>query len=185
MKRLFVALSTLIISGAAFAQGYVGIAGGPTKHNFSCSGTSSCDTSDVGYKLFGGYKFTPMFAGELGYTDFGKEKAKLGSASSDIRTTSLWVGGAAFFDLAPSLTASARLGIASNKAKAAASFGGSSVSSSNTKASPYFGLGIGYEFAPQITITGGLDFTKSEASIGGISESANVRLLSIGLTFGF
>jgi len=74
MRKVIFTLAASFVSSAAFAQAYVGIAGGATKQDTSCDATWSCDHSDTGFKIYAGYKFAPFIAGELSYTDFGKVK---------------------------------------------------------------------------------------------------------------
>lgn len=78
MKRLLAAfiIAASLASGAAFAQSpgvgpYVGGSLGPSNFSSdSCIG--NCDKTDIGYKVFGGYMFTPYLGAEVGYGAFGK-----------------------------------------------------------------------------------------------------------------
>lgn len=76
MKQLLSAsiLAALLVSGAAFAQvgPYVGASVGQSNYSIDCSGT--CDKTDIGFKLFGGYMFTPYIGAELDYGWYGKAK---------------------------------------------------------------------------------------------------------------
>lgn len=188
MKRtaLSLAAAALMLSSAAFAQGYVGIAGGPTKGNFDCAGTITCDTTSTGYKLFGGFKFSPNWGAEVGYFDFGKGKATIADETAgviplEIKGTGFGAGVAFFGQFAPDWSGVARLGIASTKAKGSAVIGTASGSVSESSTNPYYGFGVSYALSKAVTVDGAVDF--SRVKFGG--ESANVRLMSIGLTFGF
>lgn len=55
------------------------------------------DDSDYGYKVFGGYQFSPVFAVEGGYRDLGKPSS--GSASTDLQGIDVF--GLAGFPLGP------------------------------------------------------------------------------------
>lgn len=76
MKRLFTAsiLAASLASGAAFAQvgPYVGASVGQSNYSIDCVGT--CDKTDIGMKLFGGYMFTPMLGVEMDYGWYGTAK---------------------------------------------------------------------------------------------------------------
>jgi OOP family OmpA-OmpF porin len=77
MKRLLSAsiLAASLASGAAFAQvgPYVGASVGQSNYSSdSCIGT--CDKTDIGMKLFGGYMFTPNLGAELDYGWYGTAK---------------------------------------------------------------------------------------------------------------
>jgi OOP family OmpA-OmpF porin len=76
MKRLLTAsvLAASLASGAAFAQvgPYVGASVGQSNYSINCSGT--CDKTDIGFKIFGGYMFTPYLGAELDYGWYGTAK---------------------------------------------------------------------------------------------------------------
>lgn len=78
MKRLLAAsiIAAAFASGTAFAQvgPYAGVSAGMAKYSADCTGIS-CDKSDFGFKLFGGYMFTPFFGAEVQYADYGKMTA--------------------------------------------------------------------------------------------------------------
>lgn len=44
-------------------------------------GATSCDDSDVGFKIFGGFKFNQYIAAELGYVDLGEVTAAASGVS--------------------------------------------------------------------------------------------------------
>jgi OOP family OmpA-OmpF porin len=56
---------------------YLGISVGQTKVDEVCDGISSCDDTDVGWKVFAGYQFNRFFAVEGGYVDLGKASASV------------------------------------------------------------------------------------------------------------
>lgn len=185
-KTLSAAALALMLSSGAFAQGYVGIGAGPAKINVDCAGTTTCDNTSSGLKLFGGYKLAPNWAAELGYFDFGKAKATIndgegGIIAGEIKATAVGAGVAFFGQFAPDWTGVARLGIASTKAKGSAATSGvsGSVSESNTNA--YFGLGLSYALSKAVTLDGAMDFSRVKFA----GESARVHLVSIGVTFAF
>jgi OOP family OmpA-OmpF porin len=179
------AAAALLLSSGAFAQGYAGIGAGTTKLSFDCAGLTTCDTSSTGWKLFGGYKFSPNWGAELNYFDFGKAKGTLdtvaGILSADVKATGLGAGVAFFGDFSPDWRGVARLGVASMKAVANGNLGGTAATDSETSTNAYYGLGVSYLISKNLSIDGAWDVSKVKQ--GG--ESATVRLLSIGLTYGF
>jgi OOP family OmpA-OmpF porin len=189
MKKFVVALATVtatLLSSGAHAQAYVGGAVGQSDINLDCSGVPNCETSDTGYKFFGGYKFTPNIAGEVTYFDWGKAggsaTSPFGTAEATVRGTGVGVGAAFFADFTPQWSGVARLGLASNKAKGEARMNGAVLfSESQTKSTAYAGLGVSYAITKQLKIDGALDFSNLELE----GEKGNVRLFSIGLTFAF
>ena len=88
-KSLFAAVSLLLFSGAALAEGDTGfsisVAGGGTRANLSesdlnnllssqnyVSPTSSVSNTDSAYRIGAGYRFSPIFALEAHHSDLGK-----------------------------------------------------------------------------------------------------------------
>jgi len=59
---------------AADQGGYLGVGLGQSKVKGACEGFTSCDDTDTGVKLFGGYQFVPNAAVEIGYINLGKFK---------------------------------------------------------------------------------------------------------------
>jgi OOP family OmpA-OmpF porin len=91
MKRLLTAsiLAVSLASGAAFAQSvgvgpYVGGSIGMANYStdFDCFG--DCDKTDIGFKVFGGFMFTPNFGAEIGYGAFGKAKIGVDVAGTPV-----------------------------------------------------------------------------------------------------
>src|SRR5258706_4441928 len=187
MKKIILAIAATasLSAGSAFAEGYIGGAVGQSHFNADCSGTTSCKNNDTGYKLFGGYKFSPNLGAELTYFDYGKATASLQSGSTlitgQLRGTGLRLAVAFMGDFAPQWSGVARLGIASNRAKVTATAGTLTGSDSETKAAAYAGLGVGYAISKELKVDAALDFSKLKFS----GETFNVRLLSVGVTYAF
>lgn len=185
-KALSIAAATgLLISTGAFAQGYVGLGVGSTKISDSCEGTITCDTTDTGFKVFGGYKFTPNVAGELTYLNFGKAKAtantQVGIVSAELKPTAVAIGVALVGDLAPNVPAAARLGVARVKVDVSGSAGPFSVADNETSTQPHLGLAVGYAFSKSLSLDAAYDYSRAKYG----DSTDDVHLLSIGLTFSF
>jgi OOP family OmpA-OmpF porin len=134
-------------STAALAQFYVGGGAGQSKVELDCSGTTSCDTKDTGYKGYVGYMFKPMWGVEASYTDFGKAKAGV-----DVLGTPVEVGfqprayslfGVASTTFANRFSAFAKAGVAYVDSKATASVGSATLGDSDRATNLAFGLGVG------------------------------------------
>jgi len=97
MKKVSIALlSTAALAFAlpAAAQSvdtkafYLGANLGQSKfNNVDCTGTTTCDTSDNAFKVFGGYSFNKNWAAELGYADLGKAKLADSISSVEAKAT--------------------------------------------------------------------------------------------------
>jgi OOP family OmpA-OmpF porin len=188
MKRQhLIALAALAFSTAASAQNaYLAGSVGWSNLSVDCAGAPSCDKSDIGWKILGGYKFTPNVAGELVYFDFGKAKLSDPGASLDIGNTA-WGAGIAFHqDLSPTWNFVARLGLADVTTKLSASVSGvGSASDSDSSTQFYLGLGVGYKISKTASIDFVWDWSKGEYDKNGINESGNANVFSVGMTFGF
>jgi OmpA-OmpF porin, OOP family len=77
MLKKLAAIALLSLSSTAFAQTglYVGLGAGRASAEIDAAGLTSVDDSDTGFKIYGGYEFTPNFAVEVGYADLGKLSA--------------------------------------------------------------------------------------------------------------
>lgn len=177
MKKIALASLLLAMVGSASAQVYVGGAFGPSHVNMDCPAIlGSCDTSDTGYKVYGGYKLNPMVALEVAYIDFGKAKFTGGSFATD----GFLINAAFRHNFNRELNGVARLGVATLDTKLSGPrvIGGSQTDSS-TKL--YFGLGLEYAFTKNLKGTVGADFANAEFK----GDSGSVRLLSIGAQYDF
>jgi OOP family OmpA-OmpF porin len=189
MKKIVLAIAALVAAlgaSTAFAQqAYVGGAVGQAHANADCSGTTECSVNSTGFKLFGGYKFTPNLAGEVTYFDFGRIKAgvptSIGTVDVKIKGTGLGLGVAYSADFAPQWSGTGRLGVAFNHTAVDAASGGVTASDSENSTNPYVGVGVSYEIQKGLKLDAGLDFSRFKYS----GESANVRLLSVGVNYAF
>lgn len=183
MKKHMLAAAALLASGSAMAQVYLGGGLGPTSFDIECAGTQHCETTDSGYKIYGGYSFGNGLAVEANYLDFGKTSATVplsssASASVELRTTAIGVGVAASGNFTSWLSGTARLGVSQNKVRAKVwTFGAQVGSDSENKTAAYYGLALGFRVAPGISFTAAADFTPFERN----GESFNARMFSIGM----
>ncbi len=179
-KQLAV-IAALALSSSVFAQGYLGAAVGITKLSDSCTGTTTCDDTDTGMKIFGGFKLMPNWGAELGYFDFGKTTATLGALSGELKATGIGAGVAFSGPLAPGWQGVARLGVARIKTKVSGTLGGITASDSENHTKAYYGLGVGYQLWPNLSLDAAADFSKWKFD----TDSGNARLLSLGVTYSF
>ncbi|HIV72948.1 MAG TPA: outer membrane beta-barrel protein [Candidatus Aquabacterium excrementipullorum] len=178
MKKIVLAAVLAVVGGAASAEGYVGVVAGVTKINSECSAGFSCDDSDSGYKVYGGYEVAPNIAIEVAYTDFGKTSFDYGSAHAEIKGSAVAVLGALRGQFSNDWAGVARLGLASVKGKASSNFGYNG-SESNVK--PYASFGVEYAVTKGLKITGSADFTQVEYD----GDSGAAYLVGVGLQYNF
>jgi Outer membrane protein beta-barrel domain len=163
--------------------GYVYGAVGRSDYNNDCTGFNSCKNSGTFGKLGGGYRFPGGWALEAVALNFGKTSAVDNSTrvKVELKASGIGLGGAYFIDLAPSVTAVARLGVARMKLDGAGTVSNFRVNLSETSTKVYSGIGIAYSFTH--AFYGELAFDASSSKFNG--ESTNVNALSAGLGFRF
>lgn len=171
---------------AALAQGYIGGAAGRSDQKFDCAGTTTCDTTDTGFKLFGGFMFSPNFGVEGAYYDLGKATATLtdpllGTLTGEVKTTAFgaYALGVLPFD---QWSLFGKLGVVNSKVKVTASsalFGSGSESKRHTDIA--WGIGGGYDFNKSLGLR--LEWERGRAKFG--DEKFDGDLLSVGVKFSF
>ncbi len=181
MKKQAIMLAALIGAASAQAQVYGTVAVGSSHINIDCDGAATCDKSDTGGKLVGGYDFGNGFSLEAGYVSFGKFRAADGNVAVSIKPTAFTLGGAYALPLGSDWGMNFRLGIAQVKTKASAVVGALSGSDSESKAKAYAGLGVTYAVSKTVKFELGLDSTQAEFA----GEKGSLRLISLGATFAF
>lgn len=169
-----------LLSTGALAQGYVGLSGGQSKAHFDCPAASSCDTTDTGYKIFGGMMVTPNFGAELSYIDFGKFKSTatgVGGITGDARVDGVGLYGLA---VAPFGQASVfgKLGIGYTHTKET---GG--ISHNHTDLA--YGLGAGYDFTKNVGVRLEWERMRAKGEVNNASQTKDVDLLSAGVLYRF
>lgn len=191
MKRLSMkvalAAAALVVGQAALAQGYVGAGIGPSRIDIDCTGAASCDKSDTGWKLYGGFRWPMGLAVEGNYFDWGKARAtatdpEIGTGSLKVRGTGVGVGVAYFVPFTTAWNCVGRIGVARNKSKTTATLGSVSASQSFNSTEPYYGAGCGYSLANNLTLTAEADFSRLKYAPG---EKANTQLFTVGARWSF
>ncbi len=185
-KQPAIALAIVAFCAAATAQPYGLVSAGASRLSVDCEGVPFCDKTDVGSKVMAGYRFTPHWAAELGYFDFGKAKAGDGEISATIGNTAVGLGMAFHQKLGTDWNLVARLGAARVKTKlsgSVAGLGSASLTDRNTQA--YAGLGVGYMLSTSTAVDLAWDYTRSQFRQDDLDESGSVHVISVGLSFGF
>jgi OOP family OmpA-OmpF porin len=168
MKTKIIAASIALLgfSGSAFAQGYlgVGVVGGKMDLpgvSTTISGvavTGSADkTSDTGFKLFGGYNFTPNWGIELAYNDLGNSYSAKGVVSTvppvpftvtGLKGSNWTLAGVGTLPLSNEFSIFAKAGVAWNHSSGGAvnAAGFSMGNGSDNRTSAMFGVGANFNF---------------------------------------
>lgn len=180
-KAALLAAATFLAMGSAQAQSYVGFAAGQSKLDASCAGTTSCDTSGTGFRLYGGYGLGGGWALELGYADLGEAKATADGIAIKLKGTALQFGGAYQMPLGGDWGLGLRLGVASVKGKVTGSVEGVSGSDSDSSTQLYAGIGLTYALSKTSQLELAFDTTRAEFA----GEKADVNSFTLGVRFGF
>ncbi len=187
MKKNVAAALLAMVCSSAFAGGYVEASVGASHLNADCSGTVSCKNTDVAYKLVGGfYRVNPVLSVELGYLNFGKA-TQSGYPPSvpvlikvDVQSEAPFVGLALRGELDSDIAGTVRLAVANSVNRTSVTGG---YSERNSKVVPLFGLGVQYKVDANVSIVGGIDFTRSADVLG--ESGGSLRLLTAGARYSF
>lgn len=182
---LMVAMLAAATAMNARAQAYVGGGFGLSQSSVACAGATGCDKKDVGFKLFGGYKFTPNVGVEGGLLQFGTQRfdGRVGTTpySVDVKPRGAYAAAVLSADLAPELSAVTRLGISATKTTAAASLSSIGSLDAEERTSPFVGVGLAYKFSPNLSVGVDADFTRVKYG----SRSARASLFTLSSTYTF
>lgn len=150
------------------------------------------DTKDVGFKLYGGYQFTPFFALEAGYFDLGSYNLDTAILPPGMLLSDMGVRGINFdavvtIPVTEKLSAFARAGM--NKIELDSDYFGSGSaangvypSGSRRDTHEKFGVGVAYELTDKVSV-------RVEAERYNLQDvirrDGNVNLYSAGLVYSF
>jgi len=142
-------VSLLALPGVALSQDipgwYLGFGIGQSKFKGACDALSgaSCDDTNAGGKILGGYQFSKNFDLELAYADLGQAKATSPAGSATLRARGFEATGVGMLPLGDSgFSALARGGLFSWKADLNAPTGSTDATGTNLT----YGLGVKFDF---------------------------------------
>jgi OmpA-OmpF porin, OOP family len=161
MKKVFLAgaIAAAFVAMPASAQWYIG-GGVGSSSTRGVDGTvapftlSGGDSSKASVKIYGGYQITPNWGVEAQYSDLGNRDlavrdatgALLGTGS--LKASQYSFAGTGTLPLSSNFSLFGKLGISNNHGKVSSA----GVSSSGSKASPMIGVGVAYNFTPQLSV---------------------------------
>jgi OOP family OmpA-OmpF porin len=188
----FLAASGIVVSSAAMAQAksadqgfYAGARIGQSKVDIDCTG-ASCEDTDTAFGIFGGYKINRNFAVEAGYTDFGKVNATVAvpAATLEVKSNAFEVVGVGALPLNQQFSVYGKLGFYRGEAKASATLGAFSGSQKETNTDLTLGVGVQYNFNPQLGVRGEW---QRYGSMGGdsIGGTFDLDVFAVGVTYKF
>jgi OOP family OmpA-OmpF porin len=150
------AATALLGSGTAAAnQPYIGASVGQADYTLDTTGTTSADTKDTGYKVYGGTMFTPNFGLEAAYFDLGQATGaaslpgfgSIGITGKARGVSLVGIAAAPFGEAA----IFAKAGFAQVKGEVEARTPLGNASESDSSLQPTFGVGASYAFSSNLS----------------------------------
>jgi OOP family OmpA-OmpF porin len=185
MKKAWVVAvgaSAAFVALPAAAQFYIGAGVGESKAKDFCNGGSfdSCDDKDTAWKVYGGYAFTPYFAAELGYSNFGKYKATLGPLTDEAKVSAWEISVLGAWPIVDRFSIFGRLGIYGATVKESTNFAGDFEHDNNDWT---YGLGLQFNITRNLAVRGEWQrYNKvggGDVALGaGVGEKTNLDVLS-------
>jgi OOP family OmpA-OmpF porin len=189
-KQLLVTLlgAALALPLAAQAEGaYIGANVGRTQQKLSVEDEGSLKDNSTGFKLYGGYDVTKNFGAEVGYVHFGKGEASasdgVDSASISAKPKSLYLAAKGTLPLNEQFSLFAKVGVARNSTKVAASINGVGGSETMKRTSGVFGVGAAYNFTKNVALVAEYENFGKVVDEDGASLKAD--LISVGVRYSF
>lgn len=154
-----VLLSAGVMSHAVAAGGYVGGSVGKSSLDDGCDGAgvlgfTSCDDSDTGWKVFGGYEINENLAVEGAWVDLGEASATGGGVSVTGEADAIVLDVKGTLPIGEQFGVFGKLGVAFWDAEYSGTGPGGSVSVSEDGNDLTYGLGAEYSFSEQFGVRG-------------------------------
>jgi len=184
MKRIIAATIAAISCNVALADpaSYVSASVGSAEQKLSVDGLHVTD-SDTAFQIAGGYRYTPNFGVEVGYTNFGTATIAAAGASVSAKPQSVHLAATGTWNLTPEFAFTGKLGIARTSTKINERDGTFSDSSTEKKTSLMYGIGVSYAFTPVLAAVAEYqDFGKIIDRDGGTLKA---HVVSAGIRFSF
>ncbi len=195
MKKVFLAgaIAAAFVAMPASAQWYVGGGVGSssirgadgTVAPFTVTGGNS---SKASVKIYGGYQITPNWGVEAQYSDLGNRDLAVRDAAGtlvgtgSLKASQYSVAGTGTLPLSNNFSLFGKLGISSNHGKVSSA----GASSSGSKTSPMIGVGVAYNFTPQLSARFEYeDFGKFSNDGGASGSSIRGNNFGISLKYAF
>lgn len=188
MVRAIVLASAAVFAAPAFAQGfYVGGHVGQASYADTCDEISgpgiTCDDSDTGFKILGGYEFTPHLAVEVAYTDLGEVSARGPGGTFSAEATAFEVVGVGTLPLGNRFSLYGKAGIYRGDVDARLDTVLLTGSASDSNTDLTFGAGVRFDLTKQASLR--VEWQRY-ASVGGDDTGEDdIDFLSVGVIFQF
>lgn len=189
MKNILIAalvIGASLTSASAFAEGgFAGVDVGRSNYSLDVSGTGSVSDRTTGFKLYGGWEFTPNLAIEGGYADMGTGRVSNAAGTISAKTNALYVAGKGTVPLNEQFSLYGKLGVTRNKADYTVSSGATSFNPSGNKTDLFAAAGVSYAFTKNVAGTLEYDYFGKLDTDGASGVSAKVNMWTLGVRFNF
>jgi OOP family OmpA-OmpF porin len=160
---------------------FVGASVGQSTSDISCPAATSCDDSDLAWKVYGGLEVNEYISMEFGYADMGEvEYTGAQTGTREVAGVTMHLLGS--YALTPnfSLLASGGLNILSTDVKG-------TVAAEDTDVAWSFGLGAQYNFSKSVGLRVEWEryFEVGSSNFNGGTGEADIDLISAGMVFKF
>ena len=191
MIAAIISAASMMVPAVGYAQQaqdrglYAGVSLGQSDVQDGCDGLTgvpgvSCDDSDSAWKLFGGYRLTPNFAVELGYTNLGEISATGFGVNVSAEATAWELVGVGSFPINNQFSIYGKLGMYRAETELNSNVG---VSADESNTGLTFGIGAAYSFTRSMSVRA--EWQKySDVGGGNVGES-DADVLSVGLLVNF
>jgi OOP family OmpA-OmpF porin len=178
---------------AAFAQAqnswYAGASIGQFDTALDCAGTTSCDTKDTSWRIFGGYQVNRNFAIELGYNAGGEATASVPAIGPippsrvTIEATAWDLSAIGILPFSDRFSAFGRIGLYRADTDVNIDFSGLPFSESDSNTDLTFGIGVRYDFTQNVGAR--LEWQRYSDVSAGVFDEGDVDVLSLGVVVRF
>jgi OOP family OmpA-OmpF porin len=167
---------------AADTGAYVSASVGSAEQKLTVEGMSLTD-DDTALQIAAGYRITPLFGIEAGYTSFGTASAGAEGVSLSSKPHAFYAAATGAFNITPQFAITAKLGVARNRTKIEARFDGESESATESETSAVFGIGASYAFTPNVSLIAEYQNFGKIVKVDGANLKAS--MVSVGVRYSF
>lgn len=181
-----VATSALAADAAANPSFYVGGNLGKSDFKISCETGFSCSNPSVNFKLLAGYQFSPNFAVEGAYANFGTVKESDESSKAKARLHSFTLAGLGIIPLSSEAQVFGKLGVHFTRGKLDIELPYEGVSRSDSGHKTGFLLGAGLQYDFTRNLAGRFEYELLNfGSDTLLTDKHNLNVFSLGLLYKF
>ncbi len=180
------ATSAIAADAAVNSSFYVGGNLGKSDFKISCEAGFSCSNPGLNFKLLAGYQFSPNFAVEGAYANFGTVKASDETFKAKARLHSFTLAGLGIIPLSSEAQVFGKLGVHFSRGKLdiESPYEGASGSDSGHKTGLLLGAGVQYDFTKNLA--GRFEYERLNfGSDTLLTDKNNLNVFTLGLLYKF